>query len=144
MNTLASLLSWVISQLQAWPEARDVQTLETETFAEDQFHFKVRASLTEPFHLQVRFYYNHGHLDYAYQLFNGGPILRWDNKEDAGNVPTAPHHFHNDKNEIVESPLNGDPLHDWPIVREAIDQFLKEHAKTITPPSRRALVRGIR
>lgn len=76
--------------------------LRTEAFAEDQFHFKVRASLTEPFHLQVRFYYNHGHLDYAYQLFNGGPILRWDNKEDAGNVPTAPHHFHSDKSEYVK------------------------------------------
>jgi hypothetical protein len=144
LNTLASLHSWVISQLQAWPEARDVQTLETKAFAEDQFHFKVRASLTEPFHLQVRFYYNHGHLDYAYQLFNDGPILRWDNKEDAGNVPSAPHHFHNDKSQIVESPLNGTPEHDWPIVKGAIDQFLKEHSRAGAPPSHNSNIRGIR
>jgi hypothetical protein len=89
----------------------------------------VRARLTDRFQLQVRFYYNRGHLDYAYQLFNGGPILRWDNKEDAGPISTAPHHFHNDKNEIVASLLNGDPTHDWPIVREAVEQFLSERRK---------------
>lgn len=95
MKTLASLLSWTISQLQAWPNSREVRTLETEAFAEDQFHFKVRTYLPEPFQLQIRFYYNRGHLDYSYQLFNGDPILRWDNKEDVGPLSTAPHHFHN-------------------------------------------------
>ena len=98
--------------------------METEAFAEDQFHFKVRAQLTEAFFLQIRFYYNSGHLDYAYQLFTDGPILRWDNKEDAGTVLTAPHHFHEEQDQIVESPLNGDPAHDWPIVREAVSRFL--------------------
>jgi hypothetical protein len=136
LNTLASLHSWVISQLQAWPEARDVQTLETEAFAEDQFHFKVRARLTDRFQLQVRFYYNRSHLDYSYQLFNGGRILRWDNKEDAGPLLNAPHHFHNDKSEIVGSPLNGDPAHDWPIVKEAIDRFLSERRKPEKPRTR--------
>ena len=144
MNTLASLLSWVISQLQAWPEARNVQTLETKTFAEDQFHFKVRARLANRFQLQIRFYYNRGHLDYAYQLFDGGSVLRWDNKEDAGSLPNAPHHFHNDQYEIVPSPLNGDPNHDWPIVKATIEQFLKEHTSPpeSSPKSRRVL--GIR
>ncbi|HLE27675.1 MAG TPA: DUF6516 family protein [Anaerolineales bacterium] len=136
MKTLASLLSWTISQLQAWPNSREVRTLETEAFAEDQFHFKVRTYLPEPFQLQIRFYYNRGHLDYSYQLFNGDPILRWDNKEDVGPLSTAPHHFHNDKDEIVESPLNGDPSHDWPIVKEAIDQFLDERSKSEQPHNR--------
>jgi hypothetical protein len=144
LNTLASLLSWVISQLQAWPEARNVQTLETQAFAKDQFHFKVRARLTNRFQLQIRFYYNRGHLDYAYQVFNGGPALRWDNKEDAGRLPNAPHHFHNDKYEIVESPLNGDPTHDWPIVKATIEQFLKEYTSPPESSPKSGRVRGIR
>jgi hypothetical protein len=126
LNTLASLLGWVVSQLQAWTYVTKVQTLETESFDEHQFHFKVRAQLTPPFILQIRFYYNQGYLDYAYQLFNDGPLLRWDNKEDATDLPTAPHHFHNEQSEIVESPLNGDPVRDGPIVREAVEHFLSK------------------
>ena len=75
-------------------------------------------------HQQIRFYYNSGHLNYAYQLFTDGPILRWNNKEDAGTVLTAPHHFHDEQDQIVESTLNGDPAHDWAIVREAVSRFL--------------------
>lgn len=128
MNTLASLLSWTISQLQGWPAVGNIQTLESEAFAEDRFHFKVRAALPEPFKLQIRFYYNRGHLDYAYQLFTDTPVLRWDNKEDAGQLATAPHHFHDENYDILESPLTGDPSHDWPIVKAAIDQYLEGKA----------------
>jgi len=129
LNTLASLLSWTVSQLEAWPSASDVRVVETEAFADDQFHLKVRAQPTEPFQFQVRFYYNRGHLDYAYQLFADAPILRWDNKEDAGALATAPHHFHNEQGGIGESPLNGDPFHDWLIVRATIEHFINEQAK---------------
>jgi Family of unknown function (DUF6516) len=126
LNTLASLLSWTISQLEGWPAASNIRTLESETFGEDRFHFKVRADLQEPHKLQIRFYYNRGHLDYAYQLFADTPVLRWDNKEDAGQLATAPHHFHDESYAIGESALTGDPAHDWPIVRAAIEQFLSK------------------
>lgn len=112
-----------------WPSASDVRVVETEAFAEEQFHLKVRAKLAEPFQFQVRFYYNQGHLDYAYQLFADAPVLRWDNKEDAGDVPTAPHHFHNSEGAIVESPLNGDPVHDWPLVQAEVERYLEEKRK---------------
>ena len=121
MNTLASLLSWMISQLQGWPAASNIQTLESEAFADDQFQFKVRADLQTSFKLQVRFYYNRGHVDYAYQLFRDTPVLRWDNKEDAGQLATAPHHFHDENDDISESPLIGEPAHDWPMVKAAIE-----------------------
>lgn len=124
MRTLPSLLSWTVSHLQAWGSVRDVRVLETEAFSEDRFHLKVRALLVEPFQLQIRFYFNRDHLDYAYQLFDDGPVLRWDNKEDAGSQPTAPHHFHNDQSRILESPLNGDPSHDLPLVQAAVAQYL--------------------
>ncbi len=130
MSTLAELLSWVVSQLQSWERVVAIQTLEAEAFSADQFHFKVRAHLNTPFQFQVRFYYNRGHLDYAYQLFADAPILRWDNKEDAGPLPSAPHHFHTALGAITESPLNGDPTHDWPMVKDAIEHFLSASAQT--------------
>ncbi|HKZ71322.1 MAG TPA: DUF6516 family protein [Anaerolineales bacterium] len=126
MNTLPSLSSWITTQLQAWSLASNVRITETDAFSEDQFSIKLRAQLTEPYQLQVRFYFNRGHLDYAYQLFTDVPLLRWDNKEDAGDVATAPHHFHNEEGNIRESPLNGDPAHDWPLVRVALEQFLSD------------------
>ncbi|MEK6574969.1 MAG: DUF6516 family protein [Chloroflexota bacterium] len=130
MNTLPSLSSWITTQLQAWSLASNVRITETDAFSEDQFSIKLRAQLTEPYQLQVRFYFNRGHLDYAYQLFTDVPLLRWDNKEDAGDVRTAPHHFHDEEGKIVESPLNGDLIHDWPIVQARLDRFLSERSQS--------------
>jgi len=67
--------------LQTHPLCERVDVVETMTFAPDQFFFKVRAVLSEAHTLQVRIYYNRGHLDYAYQLFTDVPLLRWDNAE---------------------------------------------------------------
>lgn len=60
------MLSWTTTQLQAWPTAKDVRVVETDAFSEDQFVIKVRVQLAAPWQLQIRFYYNQGHLDYAY------------------------------------------------------------------------------
>ncbi len=129
MNSPDSLLGWAVSELQVWPNASEVKIVESRVYSENRFHFKVRAKLAESYQFQIRFYYNRGHLDYSYQLFTDAPILRWDNKEDAEPLPTSPHHFHNDKDEIVESPLNGDPAHDWPLVRRVLEQFMEERTK---------------
>ncbi len=55
-------------------------------------------------------------------------------------LPTSPHHFHNDKDEIVESPLNGDPAHDWPLVSRALEQFMEERTKLDARPNRFGMI----
>lgn len=109
MSTLAEYLNLVVSTLENDDNSRRVQVLETETFSQDQFAVKVRATLADGSTLQVRLYANQDHIDYAYQLIeNNQPILRWDNKEHFTNINSSPHHFHTSNGEVKASPLNGE------------------------------------
>ena len=66
--------------------------------------------------------------EYSYQLiFSQEPLDRicYDNYEDIWKEKSRPHHFHPRGNKTaIESPMNGDPKHDIPILLN--DQFGKE------------------
>ena len=113
MNTLAVLLSHVVTVLQESGYCGAVHVLETHPFSRRQFALKVRAELVSGDALQLRIYCNDGYVDYSYQLLNGGEsIQRWDNKEHFPEIASHPHHFHNPTGEVEISPLTGDPEHD--------------------------------
>ena len=117
MKSLADLLNFVVSTLQASPLCHAVSILETLQFSDEQFALKVRAELANGNTLQVRLYYNRAHIDYAYQIFRKEtPMIRWDNKEHFPSIATQPHHFHMSADAIESSPLDGDPQHDLPII----------------------------
>lgn len=126
MTSLPSLLGALMAVLQSHPLCHRVTVVETKSFSSDQFFFKVRAGVTERYHLQVRIYYNRGHIDYAYQLFTEVPLLRWDNKEEFRHLPTYPHHHHDAGGRVVPSPLTGDPLRDIHVVLQEISAFVSE------------------
>jgi len=86
--------------------------------------------LTHEYKLQVRIYYNQGHIDYAYQLFTNVPLLRWDNKEEFSYLDTYPHHHHNEHGHIKPSPLTGNPLEDIEIVFQEVELFLSKSVGT--------------
>ena len=122
MNTLADLLNFVVSTLQTSPQCVSMRVLETHQFSESQFALKVRAEMKSGNTLQVRLYCNREHIDYAYQLLNGDkPLVRWDNKEHFSSIPSQPHHFHDESNQVTTSVLTGDPNHDLPIVLKHIE-----------------------
>lgn len=124
MTTPADTLNLVITTLQGSPLCKAVHVLETQQFSAQQFALKVRAELTRGGVLQVRLYYNDRHVDYAYQLFQADqPLLRWDNKEHFSNVATHPHHFHAPTGLVGDSTLNGDPVHDLPLVLDYLTTF---------------------
>lgn len=110
--------------LQAHPLCHHVRVIETRAFSPDQFFFKIRADLPETYGLQVRIYFNHGHIDYAYQLFTNEPILRWDNKEEFDYLESYPHHYHDAEGNVEASPLRGDPVEDIGFVLHAVAVFL--------------------
>ncbi|RME46281.1 MAG: hypothetical protein D6791_08675 [Chloroflexi bacterium] len=124
MTSLPSLLGSVMAILQAYPGCRSAAVMETKEFSSDQFFFKIRAELTEEHKLQVRIYYNQGHIDYAYQLFTDVPLLRWDNKEEFQHLETYPHHHHDEQGNIKPSPLIGDPMKDLGVVLQEVSTFL--------------------
>ena len=72
MNTLAVLLSQVVTVLQESGYCGAVHVLETHPFSGRQFALKVRAELITGNALQIRIYYNGDHADYSYQLLNDG------------------------------------------------------------------------
>lgn len=112
--------------LQSHPLCVDIAILETREFSPDQFYFKVRARLQREFQLQARLYSNQGHVDYAYQLFKEGiPLLRWDNKEEFRTLETYPHHHHDDRGNVVPSPLRGNLQDDLLLILREIEKYLQ-------------------
>lgn len=68
--------------------------------------------------------------EYSYQLiYSQKPLdrIRCDNYDDMWNVKSKPHHFHPryEKN-ANESPMNGDPEHDIPIL---LNEFIEKEFK---------------
>ena len=130
MNTLAALLSYVVTALQRSGYCNAVRVVETHAFSSHQFALKVRAELVTDDVLQVRIYRNGDHADYSYQLLRGAqPIMRWDNKEHFPEIASHPHHFHNAKGEAESSPLTGDAARDLPLVLN----FLFPSDRTLAP-----------
>jgi len=76
LTSLASLLGRLVTELQVHPTCRKVTVVETKEFSFDQFFLKIRAELAGDYKLQVRVYYNRGHVDYAYQFFGDLPVMR--------------------------------------------------------------------
>ena len=66
--------------------------------------------------------------EYSYQLvFSQEPLdrIRYDNYDDMWKVKSSPHHFHlRGEHTAIESPINGDPEHDIPILLKEF--FVKE------------------
>lgn len=123
--SLPALLGSVMAVLQGHSLCQQVDIVETKAFSADQFFFKIRVRLTGEFQLQVRLYYNQGHLDYAYQLFTDFPLLRWDNKEEFPHLDTYPHHHHDRDGNVVVSPLQGKPVEDLNIVLQLVEKALR-------------------
>lgn len=124
MTTPAAALNLVITILQGSPLCKAVHVLETQQFSVQRFALKVRAELTRGGVLQVRLYYNDRHIDYAYQVFSADqPLLRWDNTEHFPGIATYPHHFHAPTGLVGDSILNGDPVHDLPLVLDYLTTF---------------------
>ena len=124
MSSLDMLLSKIIIHLNNSPNCLSVEITESTIFPNSNFVIKIRAKLIKKCILQVRIYHNKGHYDYSYQLYNGGTIARWDNKEDFPELSTFPHHFHSKEGIVKESNLQGDPLKDFPLILHEIEKIV--------------------
>jgi len=122
VNTLADLLSYVVTALQRSGRCSAVRVLDTQSFSARQYAIKMRAELSNGDVLQIRIYGNGGHVDYSYQLLRAGePLMRWDNKEHFPEIASYPHHFHSPSGEVRTSPLTGDVTTDLPVVLAILD-----------------------
>lgn len=122
MNSMADLLSYVVTALQSSGRCGTVRVLDTQSFSAHQYAIKVRAELLNGDALQIRIYHNSGHVDYSYQLLRANePVMRWDNKEHFPEIASYPHHHHSAAGEVRISPLTGDATTDLPFVLKMLD-----------------------
>lgn len=129
MTSLSSLLGTLMTKIQSHPVCQKASVMETKMFSSEQFFIKIRANLTGGNNFQVRVYYNQGHIDYAYQLFTHVPLLRWDNKEEFQDLPTYPHHQHDERGSVKSSSLIGDPTVDIDVVLDEMSNFISGKAR---------------
>ena len=122
MNDLVSRVIYVLQEAhQLIESARVVNYDETPS---GSFEAKIRCSLIDNYQLQVWLSMTSAYKDYAYQLFTDRPLLRWDNAPHFPEISTAPHHFHDETNNVGESPLTGDTERDLRHVLSEIEKWL--------------------
>jgi hypothetical protein len=105
---------------------KEHRTVELKIVDQETFSFKVRAKITDEFSLQIRYLQDGEFVRYSYQLFTTKAILRWDNAEHFPELPTFPHHFHDESGNRHSSELKGDLLSDIQLVLVEIEKYLKE------------------
>ena len=121
MNPLIDDLIEILKRHSAVKSVRIVNYDETPA---GKIEAKLRCRLVRDYHMQVWFHHEPEFQDYACQLFTDHPILRWDNAPHYPNISTAPHHFHNENNNVSESPLKGKMQQDLKTVLLEIEKWL--------------------
>lgn len=135
--TVVELASSVMSVLQANRLFNNVAIVQERVFSDEQFALKIRAQLTQGGQLQVYLYYNRGHYDYGYQVFDTAQIMRWDNTEHYPGLVNSPHHYHpQDGGLPVASTLVGNPMTDLPIVLASLENLFVSAPIVQTEPLR--------
>ena len=102
----------------------NVRVLNHDETPSGKIELKIRCSLIQAYQLQIWLHHEFDFQDYSYQLFTDHPILRWDNAPHYPFISSAPHHFHNEQNQVDESPLTGEVLKDLLYILDEIEKFL--------------------
>lgn len=106
------LLTEIVTLLEETRNCDHIKILETSFFSHAQFALKIKCRIFSQYLFQIRIYFNKGHFDYSYQIHNQEPICRWANKEHFPHLKTHPHHYHTIEKQVIESPLQGNPIED--------------------------------
>ena len=121
---MSKLVEQLVDRLRMHPLIKDVRLLNYDETPIGKLEVKLRCRLAKPFQLQIWLHHETTFQDYAYQLFTDRPLLRWDNAPHYPDLATAPHHFHNEQGEVLDSPLSGQLMTDLEVVLSAIETWL--------------------
>lgn len=109
--------------LDIWRTSALVKTtriLQHDETPSGKLEVKIRCQLPKSHQLQIWIHIESEFQDYAYQLFTTVPRLRWDNAPHYSHFSTAPHHFHDERGKVYESPLTGSIAQDLRAVLQEI------------------------
>lgn len=121
---MTALVSDLLKLLREHPLVKSARVVNYDETPAGKLELKVRCRLVKDYQLQVWLHHEPSFQDYAYQFFTDRQILGWDNSPHYPDIPTAPHHFHNEVGKVGESPLTGRPLKDLKKVLGEIEKWL--------------------
>lgn len=121
---MTALVEDLLNLLREHALVKGVRVVNYDETPAGKLELKIRCRLIRGFQLQVWLHCGPNLCDYAYQLFTNRPLLRWDNSPHYPDIPTAPHHFHNELGGVSESRLSGKPLRDLRKVLSEIERCL--------------------
>jgi hypothetical protein len=117
-------LRTILAILETDPLVSNVRIVLLDETPAGRLEVKIRCRIAHQQQFQVWIHQGPAVLDYAYQLFTTVPLLRWDNAPHYPKIATAPHHYHDERNNVGSSRLTGEPTADLPLVLAAIAQWL--------------------
>jgi hypothetical protein len=120
-----ALVDDILEILQTHALVKTTRVVNYDETPSGKLEVKIRCALPKSHQLQVWIHSEPASLDYAYQLFTTVPILRWDNAPHYEHLSTAPHHFHDERGKVYESPLTGNIKKDLKIVLSEINAWMK-------------------
>ncbi len=120
-----ALMDGLLKILQTHQLVKRVRVVNYDETPAGKLEVKLRCQLVENYHFQIWVHYEPNSQDYSYQLFTDHPILRWDNAPHYPNIPSAPHHFHDENNVVSPSPLTGNMNQDLILVLREIETWMK-------------------
>ena len=130
MNALANGLQDI---LRACSLIRSIRVVSYDETPVGRWELKIRCRVVQGYQFQIWLHFEPAFQDYAYQLFVDHPVLRWDNAPHYPQVPSAPHHFHDERGNVSASPLSGDILRDLQEVLFQIEVWLSRTAGSVVP-----------
>ena len=83
-------------------------------------HYTLRIDFEQHSILYVKY---NDYQEYSYQILlshQGSKSIRYDNFDDRWDVSSRPNHVHMADKTVVASPMNGDPVHDMPLLIKVI------------------------
>jgi len=113
---MSVLIGDLLRLLRARPLVHSVRVINYDETPQGNLELKMRCRLAQEYQLQVWIHSEPQLLDYAYQFFVACPILRWDNAPHYPQIDSAPHHFHDEREQVTPWPLSGDPLLDLQLI----------------------------
>jgi hypothetical protein len=120
-----ALVDDILDILRTNALVKNVRVVHIDETPSGKLEVKIRCQLSKSHQLQIWIHVELEFQDYAYQVFTTVPVLRWDNAPHYSHLSTAPHHFHDERGKIHESPLTGNIAQDLRTVLQEIADRMK-------------------
>jgi hypothetical protein len=122
---MSALVDDVLGILRTNALVKNTRIVHYDETPSGKLEVEIRCQLPKSHQLQIWIHVEPEFQDYAYQVFTTISLLRWDNAPHYIHLPTAPHHFHDERGKVHSSSLSGNITQDLRTVLQEITEWMK-------------------